>query len=298
MNPMRNTATLLAALLLMSACAKPGEEAAAMGEVDLAIYRAEIEGRHAQRIERLTAPEGWLSLVGLHWLQPGVQRIGTASDNDIVLATGPAYLAQVAFEDGQVRIDPLEESGAWHQPGAEGLAARLRFNEGEASIQVIQRGERFGLRVRDAKAPTRTGFAGIERFDTDPSWRVAAEFEPHDPPRTLPIVDVLGQTTQTPNPGVVRFMHGGKRYSLEALDEGDGRLFFVFADRTNAKDSYGAGRMLYADPAVNGRTVLDFNLAYNPPCAFTEFSTCPLPPPENRLDVAVRAGERRYLPAN
>jgi uncharacterized protein (DUF1684 family) len=269
-----------------------------MSEQELSIYQAEIEGRHVQRIERLTAPDGWLSLVGLHWVEPGLQRIGSAPDNDIVLATGPEYLAQVLLEDGQIRIDPSQEGGAWHEPGKDGVIGRLRFNEGDASIQVLERGGRTALRVRDAKAPTRTGFAGIERFDTDPGWRFDARFEAHDPPRTMPIVDVLGNSTDTPNPGKVNFTYAGKDYSLEALDEGDGRLFFVFADRTSGKESYGAGRMLYADPAVNGRTVLDFNLAYNPPCAFTAYSTCPLPPPENRLDLAVRAGEKRYLPVN
>lgn len=287
-----------AALLLLAACSSSDQSAPAMSDEELAIYRAEIEGKHAQRIERLTRPDGWLSLVGLHWLQPGLQRIGRAPDNDIVLATGPDHLATVQLQDGEVRIEPVEDSGAWHEPGADGVPARLRFNQGEASVQVIERGERFGLRVRDAQAPTRVDFAGIERFDTDPAWRVQAEFVPHQPPRTLPIVDVLGQTTETPNPGTVHFTHAGQRYSLEALDEGDGRLFFVFADRTNAAETYGAGRMLYADPAVDGRAVVDFNLAYNPPCAFTEYSTCPLPPPENRLDVAVRAGEKRYRPEN
>lgn len=286
-----------AALLLMS-CSGGTPEAPPMSEQELSIYQAEIEGRHAQRLERLNRPDGWLSLVGLHWVEPGLQRIGSAPDNDIVLATGPAYLAEILLEDGQIRIDPTEEGGAWHEPGKDGLVGRLRFNEGEASIQVIERAGRMALRVRDAKAPTRTGFAGIERFATDPGWRFDASFVAHDPPRTMPIVDVLGNSTDTPNPGSVSFVYAGKHYSLEALDEGDGRLFFVFADRTSGKESYGAGRMLYADPAVNGRTVLDFNLAYNPPCAFTEYSTCPLPPPENRLDLAVRAGEKRYRPAN
>jgi len=288
----------LAGLTLLAACSRSDAPESTMDAETLAIYQSEIEGRHVQRVERLTRPDGWLSLVGLHWLQPGVQRIGRAPDNDIVLTTGPDHLAEVLLENGEVRIDPLPDSDAWHEPATADRAGRLRFNEGRASIQVIERGGRMGLRVRDAEAPTLTGFAGIERFDTQPAWRVEASFEAHDPPRSLPIVDVLGNTNPMPNPGVVRFTLRGKPYSLEALDEGDGRLFFVFADRTNSKESYGAGRMLYADWPSDGRTLLDFNLAYNPPCAFTEFSTCPLPPPENRLDIAVQAGEKRYLPVN
>jgi uncharacterized protein (DUF1684 family) len=269
-------------------------------------HRAEIMQWRDKRVARLAAPDGWLALVGLHWLAPGPQSVGSAPDNDVVLATGPAQLGTVTLADGSVtlaladgaeaRIGDTDARSATLAPDRSGAATVVRF--GEASLSVIQRGDKFALRVRDPQSKARTGFAGIDYFDIDPAWRFEARFEAHPPGRTIDIVNVLDMLEPMKNPGVVVFEKDGREYRLEALDDtGDGQLFLIFADRTNGKLTYGPGRFLYAPPPVDGHTIVDFNRAYNPPCAFTPYSTCPLPPPENRLDLVVEAGEKKYAAA-
>jgi len=268
-------------------------------------HAAETEAWRTQRVERLQAPAGWLSLVGLHWIEPGSHSLGRAADNDIVLSTGPARLGRIESKDGTISFTAAPEAGATVdgqpasstvalKPDSSGAPTVVAFDGGEASFMLIERNGRLGLRVRDARAPTRSGFTGIEHYPVDLSWRVEARFEAHPPGKTIDIANVLNAIEPMANPGALVFEKDGKTHRLEAVDEGDGQLFLIFADRTNRKDTYGAGRFLYADPPVDGRTVLDFNRAYNPPCAFNAYSTCPLPPPENRLDLAVTAGERRY----
>lgn len=268
-------------------------------------YEQTIEQWRTNRVEGLKRPQGWLSLVGLHWLEPGTHRLGRSGDNDIVLGTGPDRFGVLRFEQGktwfvpadgvEVKIGeaPVNAEVELHADSSESPNA-LSFENGQATLQVIERGGKFGLRVRDARAKTRAEFAGIENYAIDPSWRVDARFEPHPQSKTIDIANVIGQLEPMKNPGAVVFEREGKNYRIEAVDEGDGSLFLIFADRTNGKQTYGAGRFLYADAAVDGKTVVDFNKAYNPPCAFNAYSTCPLPPPENRLDLAVTAGEKKY----
>ncbi len=257
-----------------------------------AAHRAEVDAWHTARLQRLRAPDGWLSLVGLHWVEAGEHRLGSAPDNDIVLATGPAHLGKVSNIDGVLRILPAANSGM-AQPPAD--ATRIDMVVGRSSIELLTRGERRGLRVRDAQAKTRTGFVGIDRYPVNYKWRVEARFEPHPAGKSMDIANVTGSIDPTGNPGVLHFEFAGKPYSLEALDGDEKQLFLIIADRTSGKDSYGAGRFIYIDKPVDGKAVIDFNHAYNPPCAFTAFSTCPLPPPENRLDLAVTAGERKHI---
>lgn len=265
---------------------------AAAGDIDAEeAHRAEVDAWHAQRVERLRAPDGWLSLVGLHWVEPGVHRIGSAPDNAIVLATGPAHLGLVRLQDGVLGLEPAADSGV-QVPAPE--ATRVDLVPGRSSIEFIARGERRALRVRDAEANTRTGFIGIERYPVGINWRVNARFEPHPEGTTIDIANVIGTLDPTPNPGRLHFEIDGLPRTLEALDGGESQLFLIIADRTSGRDTYGAGRFIYIDRPVKGRAVIDFNRAYNPPCAFTAYSTCPLPPPENRLDLAVTAGEKKY----
>ena len=278
-------------------------------------HASEIREWRDQRVERLRAPGGWLSLVGLHWLEPGEHRIGSAPDNDIALAKGPARMGVLEVgDDGSVFLLPDPEAGLQLRDAAatasladgrqrvrlaadaSGTPTVVAFDQDRGSLMLIERGGRHALRVRHAEAATRTGFTGIDYFDIDPSWRVEARFEPHPPGSTIEIANVVNQLEPMANPGAVVFEREGRSHRLEAVDEGDGQLFLIFADRTSGKTTYGAGRFLYADPPAAGsdRVVLDFNRAYNPPCAFNAYSTCPLPPPENRLDLAVTAGEKRY----
>ncbi len=263
-----------------------------------------------QRRENLLQPDGWTSLIGLHWIEPGPHYFGSAADNGIRLAMGPAHFGMIDLRSGgKIRFTP--ERGVAltldDQPlkgattlisdadGGENGPSRLGFDEGKGLATVIKRGDRYALRVKHADAPTRTGFAGLQYWPADPSWRIEGKFVPHPPGKTIDIADIIGTLSPVPNPGAIEFKRDGKTYRLEALDEGESELFVVFADRTNGHDSYGAGRFLYAPkPDAQNRVVLDFNRSYNPPCAFTPFATCPLPPPENRLDLAVLSGEKAY----
>ena len=287
--------------------------AMALGAVDSAIppaeaHRAEIDKWHAERVTRLRDSNGWLTLVGLHWLEAGWQSIGKHADNDIQLAVGPEYLGRIGFADGRVVFEPQAGSGATVEHASAAIDRSQKgfmlapdtaeqpsvVRVGAANFVVIERSGRFGLRVKDPAAPTRTGFSRIDQFPIDRAWRLEATFEPHPAGKTIDIASVINTIEPMPNPGAVVFKKDGKEFRLEAVDEGDGQLFLIFADRTNGKFSYGPGRFLYADKPVGNRTVVDFNRAYNPPCAFNAYSTCPLPPPENRLDLAVTAGEKKY----
>jgi uncharacterized protein len=283
----------------------PADSAVAPVAADpVAAHRNEIMDWRAERVARLQRPDGWLSLVGLHWIEPGESTLGSAPDNDIVLATGPARLGTLTSDGKQVTLALAEGVDARIGEGADrsGVLANDATGKptlvtfGSANFHVIERSGRLALRVKDANAKTRTGFLGLDYYEVDPSFRFDARYIAHDPGKTIPIASVIGTLDPMPNPGAVEFEKDGKRYRLEAVDEGDGMLFLIFADRTSGKETYGAGRFLYAKPPAPGsdRVVLDFNAAYNPPCVFTPHATCPLAPPENRLDLAVTAGEKRY----
>jgi uncharacterized protein (DUF1684 family) len=268
-------------------------------------YQQEIERWHAARIARLIAPQGWLSLVGLEWLKPGTNRIGSAGDNDIVLAKAPAHLGTITWAKdgtlaialasiGGVAIDGAERSNATLLDDSHTHPTTVAF--GSVNFIAVDRGGRKGLRVRDSEAATRTQFAGIECFPVDPAWRVVADWEPLEPPFQLATGTVIGTIENYPAPGRAVFEREGRRFELYPVLEvpGDTQLFLIFADATSGKETYGAARFLYADMPRVGKIVLDFNKAYNPPCAFTPYATCPLAPPENRLDVRVTAGELKY----
>ena len=301
--------------LLLAACGGDAEdaaeaEAAARAEREArAAYEREVRDWRAGRLERLLRPDGFLSLVGLHWLTPGSTYVGAAKENGTRLAVGPDNIGMLTLErDGRARLRLAEgaEVTVDGQPAtgevglvsdANGTPTVVAFNRGDASFVLIERAGRYALRVRNAMARTRTSFPGLDHFDITPAFRFQARFEPHPPGKTLDIVNMLGMVEATPNPGRAVFEKDGASYSLEALDEGTGELFFVFADRTSGHESYPASRFLYAaKPGPDGVVVLDFNRAYNPPCAFTPYSTCPMPPPENRLDLRIEAGEKKPLP--
>jgi uncharacterized protein (DUF1684 family) len=167
---------------------------------------------------------------------------------------------------------------------------------GTVRFQVIKRGERYGLRVKDSQSPTRTNFAGLEYFPIEAKYRVEARMEPYKPVKKIPITDVTGMTSDSDSPGALVFTLDGTEYRIDpVLEEGSTDLFIIFKDQTSRDDTYQAGRYLYAaKPGPDGKTVIDFNKAYNPPCSFTHFATCPLPPEQNRLPIRIEAGEKRY----
>jgi uncharacterized protein (DUF1684 family) len=299
--PLRHAAArglAIAALLLAT-----GTTALADGAED------EVAAVHAWRAGRVTeiaGENGWLTVIGLHWLRPGANSLGRARGNDIVLpsrALAP-HAGRLVVDGQSVRLEPESGSGITVDghaavalelaPTAEGDGAELR--SGSLRFFVIQRGGRFALRVRDAESRERRAFRGLDYFPIDPSWVIAARFERYEPARRIPIVNVLGDEIEMLAPGAIIFTRDGREWRLDALLEaaGDDHLFVMFADGTSGHETYGAGRFLHVPlPSAAGVRV-DFNEAYNPPCAFTGFATCPLPPPQNRIELAVRAGELRY----
>jgi uncharacterized protein (DUF1684 family) len=297
---------LLAALVL-AGCGRDGAQQAAKPAVEMdKQFLADNLAWREQRVEELRKPDGWTSLVGLHWLELKAHYIGSSSDSGIRLAVGPAKMGMVSVDGDQVWFTP-EKNVALTVDGKP-LSGRIRFysdrderptridfDDGKGQLTLIQRGDRRALRVRHADADARVHFAGLEYWPTDPDRRITARFVPNEADKTIPIVDIVGITTEQPNAGAVEFEKGGKSYRLEAIGEPGRELFIVFADRTSGHGSYPAGRFIDAGaPDAQGNVVLDFNRAYNPPCAFTPFATCPLPPPENRLDLLVTAGEKNY----
>lgn len=267
-------------------------------------YFDEIESWRAGRIERLQRPDGWLTLVGLAWLQPGDNSVGSAEGSVVALPAGaPARLGtiRVVGDEATFTAAPAVEVTSAGEPVS---TVRLRsdrdgnptvLTHGTVSFYLIGRNGRLAVRVKDSEAAARKRFAGIEHFPVDPKWRVEARFEPAPAGHEIEVPNALGYLEKMNAPGHVVFELGGATQRLLALDDtGDGRLFLVFADRTTGRETYGGGRFLYADPPREGRTVLDFNRAYNPPCVFSVYSTCPLPPPGNRLEIRIEAGEKTY----
>jgi uncharacterized protein (DUF1684 family) len=254
--------------------------------LDPAHQRA-VELWRERRESRLRSPDGWLTLVDRIVLEEGDNElpIGTVTLHDgvaalrarpgvILAATGAPVMEQVLRADEPGPPDTLLHEGRRYE--------------------LLRRGDLFAVRVKDPRAPALTAFAGLSYFPVDPAWRIAARWEPYRPPRTTVHAFDVGGGWERPVPGLARFEVGGRALSLEpVLEEESRRLFFVFGDETTGRETSPAGRFLYA-PLPAGDTVeLDFNLAFNPPCAFTPFATCPLVPAHNRLPVAVRAGEKR-----
>ncbi|MCD0259142.1 DUF1684 domain-containing protein [Xanthomonas melonis] len=294
---------LVAAALI--GCGRETPSPAAPAELDKT-FLADNAAWREERLRELRAPDGWTSLVGLHWLTLKAHYIGSSADSGIRLAVGPPKMGMVATEGRTVWFVP--ERGAALTVDGKPLSGRIRFqsdrdpqpttirfDDGKGVLSLIQRGDRYALRVRHADAPSRTNFAGLEYWPLDPSWRITARYVPNDVGKTIPIVDIVGITSTQANAGAIEFERDGKAYRLETIGEPGRPGFVVFADRTSGHGSYPAGRFLDLDvPDASGHVVVDFNRAYNPPCAFTPFATCPLPPPENRIDLAVSAGEKAY----
>jgi uncharacterized protein (DUF1684 family) len=271
-------------------------------------YPKAIDQWRAARVARLTTPEGWLTLVGRHLLSPGANTVGTAPDNSIRLAVGPPYLATVTLAaDRTVTLAPapsalLEVDGA---PATQPVALVFTGNQptrvtfGSASFYVMVRGSDLYLRVRDREAANLKNFAGLDYFPIDPAWRIEATWVPFEPMKQIPITNMIGITEPADVPGKVVFTYAGHTVELLPVDEGD-NLFFILTDLTAGKETYEASRFLYVPKPKPGETkiIIDFNRLQNPPCAFTAFATCPLPPKENRIPFPVRAGEKNYRGAH
>jgi uncharacterized protein len=267
-------------------------------------YEREIQAFRERRVANLTRETGWLTLTGLHWLEQGENSVGSDPAATVALPEGkaPARVGTIHLAGRSARFVP-ERGVSVTIDGGEvtGPVSLAPDTSGDPTVLelgtlewfLIERAGRFGIRARDREHPARTSFRGIASFPIDAKWRVTARLEPYDPPKQIPIQNVIGSVEPLPSPGALVFTLDGREYRLDPITEdGSDELFVIFADGTSGVETYPAGRYLYASmPGNDGTTILDFNRAYNPPCAFTEFATCPLPPRQNRLDVRITAGE-------
>jgi len=285
----------------------------ALGAQDLGLQKDEITWRSEHAAE-LLKPDGWLSLVGLEWLQPGDNSVGSAADNTIRITSGPAHLAVLHLESESVTINPppggfpedFRVAGASAksqplraEPNNDKVAPRLTI--GTLSMYVIRRENRFALRIKDAKSPSIVGFQGLKWYPPNDRYRVTAKWIPYSPYKTITLATLVGTNYDQPVPGAAEFTINGKSFRLEPVleDPTVAKLFFILRDTTSTSTTYGACRFLYTGFPTNGldkpgELVLDFNRLENPPCAYTPFSTCPLPPPGNRLPIPLPVGEQRY----
>lgn len=290
-----------AAALLFTACS-------AVRSADSAAT-AEWREWRAKRLESIAGTNGWATLVGLLWLHEGTNTLGSDPANDLRLPIGRApKVAGIIIRSGtQARfvaapglnatLDGKPVTDAVLRSDADGIELEPSvLTLGPLHIIVLQRSARMALRVKDPEAPTHRHFLGLDYYPYNPNWRIEGRLEPAPPLRTLKITDVTGRVRGEPSPGTLVFTVGGQEHRLEALDDDETHdLWVVFRDATAAKTTYTGGRFLHvAKPGADHRVVLDFNYAYSPPCAFTLFATCPIPPRQNWLRFAVPAGEKEY----
>lgn len=266
-----------------------------------ASYAQSIHAWQQHRNAGLRSPDGWLTLVGLFWLQPGTNTIGSAESNDFVLPKGsvPANLGHLTLKGDQVFFTDMAGAGVTVDQKPVTTTVPLSYDEekpdvvrcGSVSFFVIKRGDKFGVRAKDSASPTLKNFQGVKFFPVDPRFRFEAKFIPD--PQKIKILNILGQTEEDPSPGYVEFTYEGHKYTLRPTTE-DNTLFFAFRDPTSKTSTYQPGRFVNTPMPVDGKVDLDFNKAYNPPCTFTPYATCPLPPKENILPFPIEAGELRY----
>lgn len=280
-------------------------------EAESADLRADQQWR-VERAKELSAPDGWLTLVGLDWLKPGANSIGRAADNTIRLkGRAPEHLCIIQLDGNQLRL--LPPAGGFPREltldGAPAHEAALAPDDERPStlatenlhLVVLHRGDRFALRIKDSESPTRTGFRGLHWYPVEAKYRLTAKWIPFVPAHTEQIPTVIGTTLKMPAPGLAEFTLDGKTIQIEPVLESPNakELFFILRDATSHTTTYQASRFLYTEFPSNGldkpgTLVLDFNRLQNPPCAYTPYATCPLPPYINRLAIAIPAGEQRY----
>jgi uncharacterized protein (DUF1684 family) len=293
---MKKTLWIAILAMLAAACGR------AEPDVDPAAYEQEVLDWRAGRLERLLAPTGYLNQIGLYWLEPGAYVIGSDPSSDIVVpATSASRIGEISVSDDGVRlvvqdgVEVLSEGQSVTDivmpPDTSGTA--ILVSHRSLAWMVIERGGKLAIRIRDFEHPFVGSFGPLPYYEIDPSLRVTAKLERYAEPRTITVDTVIEGFQQYPvAPGVALFELNGQQYELEPTISGD-QLFFVFGDETNRDETYGAGRFVYADtPGDDGVLVLDFNKSYSPPCAFNDFSTCPIASPRNRLPIRVEAGEK------
>lgn len=258
--------------------------------------------RHNEETD-LKKENGWLTVAGLVWLKEGVNTVGAGADYDVRLTENfkQGKFGEIGFHNGAATLKVADgvEATCDGKPVAtmtlvsDEKGKPKEIHTGSQMFYLIRREDRFGIRLKDNESKTRLSFKGMSWFPIDESYKATARLEAYPAPKELQVPNVLGGHFKMMSPGILKFELQGKSYSLQPVNEDDGTLFLIFRDETNDSETYDAGRFLYAEKAVNGETVLDFNKAQNPPCAFTPYATCPLAPPGNTLAVAIKAGEKR-----
>ena len=284
--------------------------ATVLGVLSLACARAqtdyvkEIEKWRSDQEVNLKKETGWLTVAGLFWLKEGINTVG-AGDFDVRLTDNfkKGKFGEIDFKNGVANLKV--EDGVEGKSDDKSISTVIQLvsdekgkpteiRTGSQTFYLIKREERFGIRLKDSQSKARLAFKGQHWFPVDESYKVAARFEAFPEPKKVMVPNVLGGKFKMKSPGTLKFALKGKEHSLQPVEEEDGKLFIIFGDKSNLSETYKSGRFLYADKPVNGEAVLDFNKAENPPCAFTPFATCPLPPPGNTVEVEIKAGEKRY----
>ena len=267
-------------------------------------YIKEIEKFRSDQESDLKKDDGWLTVAGLFWLKDGVNTVGADPAFDVRLTDNfkQGKFGEIDFHEGAATLKV--ESGVEAQSDGKKISTTelvsdekgkpTKIQTGSQTFYLIKREDRFGIRLKDNNSEARRAFKGLHWFPIDEGYKVTARFEAFPTPQEIPIPNVLGGKFKMKSPGILKFSLKEKEYSLQPVDEGDDKLFIIFSDASNLTETYTGGRFLYADKPVNGQVVLDFNQAVNPPCAFTHFATCPLPPSQNDLPVAIKVGEKRY----
>lgn len=275
-------------------------------EMSKAEYVSQVNDWHQERIESLKEEDSWLSLVGLHQLDEGTHTFGSDSSNDIVFPPKAASNIGSINRQGDsfsievnsgidVTHDSVQVSEMDLRTSLSGEPTLLRHKS--LLWYIIERRGNYYIRLKDTDHPNFASFVGIDRFPVSQKWRVEATFNPFDEPRTISIPDVLGDVYQDSLFGMLEFTIDGQQYNIAPLGHptNSDDFFIIFGDKTNGESTYGGGRYIHIPlPGEDGKTYLDFNKAYNPPCVFTEFATCPLPPESNRLPIKVTAGEKVF----
>jgi len=264
--------------------------------------RAEAEAFRARHEESYLRE--YVTIAGLHFLAPGVQTAGSAPSNDIVLpASAPGQVGRFVLDDGTVRFEPVEGTAVRLRDEVLTGPVVLRDDSGDEADELVaggvrlvihRSGDRLSVRVRDPEGEQARGFLGFSWFPIQDDYRVTGRFVPDEAPREVQVVNTFGDLDTFTTEGVVEFTLRGEALRLRPFTTRPGRLYFVFRDASSGEETYSAARFVYADLQDEGTVVLDFNQAYNPPCAFNPYTTCPIPLPENRLPVKVLAGERAY----
>ncbi len=290
------------AFILSQGCSKSDSN------VDPEAYKHEIGEWQQKRAARLTSETGWFTLFGLFWLKEGENTFGSDSSNAMVFPRGkaPKFAGSFWLNGGVVRLEARAGAGIKLKDSLvtsivlksdeDGLADATTLNLGPLSFFLIKRGDQFAIRGRDKESSSRKSFKGLTFFPIDPKWRVEARFEPYTPVKIIPIATIINTVENDSCPGALVFEIDGTPCRLDAIFERgtDDKLFIMFSDATSGRETYGLGRQMYTDLPKDNRVILDFNQAYNWPCVYTDFATCPIPPKQNRLPIRVEAGEKMY----